>query len=196
MGILKCWQSFRDAGAKRQRKTTKQKPATISNGDYMEQMPEVWLDVPETDGRFQISNKGRLRRIAKKKRLHNETIVIFEIVPVKMVADYKTGAFGWYVYFDNDKHFFERDKLMRLFVSIPIAINPEEEKRAIEVRDRGFNPEFTPGRQTEPAPRNSTWTLKRGKMRHDNKPIRNRTLTEMQADAIPPWKQNRRPAVR
>ena len=108
----------------------------------MEQMMEVWVDVPETDGRFQISNKGHLRRIAKKKRLHNETMLVFEIAPVKMVADYKTGMFGWYVYFDNDKHFFERDKLMELFGSIPVALDQEEDREALEVRQQGFNPKL------------------------------------------------------
>ncbi len=109
----------------------------------MEQMTEVWIDVPETDSRFQISNKGHLRRIAKKKRLRKKTVVISEIAPVKMVADYKTGTFGWYVYFDNVKHFLERDKLMRLFVSIPVFLDPMEEKKAIEAREQGFDPYFS-----------------------------------------------------
>ena len=113
----------------------------------MEQLTEVWIDVPETDGRFQISNKGHLRRVGKKKRRRKKTIVIFEIAPVKMVADYKTGAFGWYVYFDNDKHFFERNKLMELFVSIPVALDPQEEKKAIEAREQGFDPEYAAQQQ-------------------------------------------------
>ncbi len=125
----------------------------------MEQMTEVWIDVPETDGRFQISNKGHLRRIAKKKRLHNETIVIFEIAPVKMVADYKTGAFGWYVYFDNDKHFLERDKLMELFVSIPVELDTEEEREALEVRQQGFNPKLCEASQRGFRTKNGTWIL-------------------------------------
>ena len=125
----------------------------------MEQMTEVWVDVPETDGRFQISNKGHLRRIAKKKRLRNETLVIFEIAPVKMVADYKTGAFGWYVYFDNDKHFFERDKLMELFGSIPVAVDPEEEREALEVRQQGFNPKLCEETQRGFRTKYGTWIL-------------------------------------
>ena len=115
----------------------------------MEQMTEAWIDVPETDGRFQISNKGHLRRIAKKKRLHKETMLVFEIAPVKMVADYKTGMFGWYVYFDNDKHFFERDKLMELFGSIPVALDQEEEREALRRIPRRPPP---PNASSAPAP--------------------------------------------
>ena len=125
----------------------------------MEQMTEAWIDVPETDGRFQISNKGHLRRIAKKKRLHKETMLVFEIAPVKMVADYKTGMFGWYVYFDNDKHFFERDKLMELFGSIPVALDQEEEREALEVRQQGFNPKLCEEAQRGFRTKSGTWIL-------------------------------------
>ena len=108
----------------------------------MEQMTEAWIDVPETDGRFQISNKGHLRRIAKKARLGKKTYVVHDVMHLSLVADYSTGTIGWYAVFDNQKHFFERDKLMELFVSIPVALNPEEEKRAIEAREQGFDPEY------------------------------------------------------
>ena len=108
----------------------------------MEQMAEAWIDVPETDGRFQISNKGHLRRIAKKARLGKKTYVVHDVMHLSLVADYSTGTIGWYAVFDNQKHFFERDKLMELFVSIPVALNPEEEKRAIEAREQGFDPEY------------------------------------------------------
>ena len=108
----------------------------------MEQMTEAWIDVPETDGRFQISNKGHLRRIAKKARLGKKTYVVHDVMPLSLVADYSTGTIGWYAVFDNKKHFFERDKLMELFVAIPVALDPEEEKKAIEAREQGFDPEY------------------------------------------------------
>lgn len=41
------------------------------------------------------------------------------------VADYKTGRIGWYVYFDGEKRFLDRDLLLELFHGVPVSFDAE-----------------------------------------------------------------------
>ena len=63
--------------------SAKEKKMTNSGNCYVCQ--EVWLDVPETDGRYQISNHGHLRQMRRKELLSKI---------MKMAADIKLQASG------------------------------------------------------------------------------------------------------
>ena len=82
----------------------------MGQGDF-----ECWVDVPETKGILQVSNRGRLRRLARKTKRGRSIVVVFASEDVRLVCDYKTGLLGWWVYYDGAKHFFARDELMTLF---------------------------------------------------------------------------------
>ena len=81
----------------------------------MENRFECWIPVPDTDGRFWISNFGHFKKMARKKRYCNKPIVEFCNETRPVVADYKSGVLGWYAFFDGVNHFMPRDELMNLF---------------------------------------------------------------------------------
>ena len=99
---------------------------------------ECWIDVPETDGRIQFSNLGRLRVRGKKRRRCSKTEVMFvnELKPV--VCDYKTSRLGWWVNFDMGKRFFPRDELAGLFPASVLDIDKSPDAAAREFRDKTF----------------------------------------------------------
>ena len=83
-------------------------------------VPERWLPVEETGGRFAVSNYGHLKKISRK-ILKGDAIVTESCdVPIHIVADYKTGDMGWYVRFRDQKLFLRRDDIVSLF--------PEDER--------------------------------------------------------------------
>lgn len=99
---------------------------------------ECWIDVPETDGRIQFSNLGRLRVRGKKRRRCGKTEVMFvnELKPV--VCDYKTSRLGWWVNFDMGKRFFPRDELAALFPAAVRDIDTSRDNSAMEFREKTF----------------------------------------------------------
>ena len=58
---------------------------------------------------------GRLKAFGKKRRVSRKTFIEVVNEPRRLVCDYKTGRFGWWVFFDNAKLFLPRDELMALF---------------------------------------------------------------------------------
>ena len=76
---------------------------------------ECWVDVPGTDGRFAVSNRGRLKAVGRKRRICRVTVIEVVNELKRLVCDYKTGRFGWWVFFDSGKLFLPRDELIALF---------------------------------------------------------------------------------
>lgn len=97
----------------------------------MENIIEVWIDVHETTGRYQISNHGRLKQVAVRQRRGSQEMLVCTNAVKEAVADYKTGRIGWYVYFDGEKRFLDRDLLLELFQGIPVAIDAEADAFAV-----------------------------------------------------------------
>ena len=97
---------------------------------------EVWLDVPKTDGRYQISNHGHLRQMGRKERFGKTMKTVFTNVAKQLVSNYKTFEFGWYIFIDGEKKFLRRNELMELFIAIniPVEINIREEHMAVKIR--------------------------------------------------------------
>ncbi len=98
----------------------------------MENIIEVWIDVPETTGRYQISNQGRLKQVAVRQRRGSQEMLVCTNALKEAVADYKTGRIGWYVYFDGEKRFLDRDLLLELFQGVPVAIDKEADALAVK----------------------------------------------------------------
>lgn len=97
----------------------------------MENIIEVWIDVPETTGRYQISNHGRLKQVAVRQRRGSQEMLVCTNAVKEAIADYKTGRIGWYVYFDGEKRFLDRDLLLELFQGVPVAIDKEADALAV-----------------------------------------------------------------
>ena len=76
---------------------------------------ECWVDVPGTEGRFQVSNLGHLRLMAKKVRVMGRITLVSSVEERHLVCDYKTGRLGWGVFVDGSKLFLPRHELMALF---------------------------------------------------------------------------------
>ena len=113
-------------------------------GYKMNDISEVWLEVPETAGRYMISNKGHLKQMGKRQRRGKHEVMVFSNKISPIVSGYISGKLGWYVYMDNQKHFFCRDILMSLFKGIPIELDKSEVLDAIKLRQETFRnlPEF------------------------------------------------------
>lgn len=110
----------------------------------MNEITEVWVEVPGTSGRYEISNKGHLKQMGKRQRRGKHEVTVFTNKIFPIVSDYISGKLGWYVYMDNQKHFFRRDVLMALFKGVPIEIDNNEILDAIKRRHETFrdSPEF------------------------------------------------------
>jgi hypothetical protein len=110
----------------------------------MNDIPEVWLEVPETDGRYMISNKGHLKQVGKRQRRGKHEVMVFSNKIFPIIVDYVSGKPGWYVYIDKRKHFFRRNGLMTLFKGIPIELDESEIPGSIKPRQETFRdlPEF------------------------------------------------------
>lgn len=108
----------------------------------MEKTTEVWQEVPETQGRYWISNKGHLKQMGVKQRRGKNSIVIFKNETKPVIADYKTGRLGWYASVDNIKMFIERDIMLTGFEGIPVEINPLEDAVAQKRREDSYRPDL------------------------------------------------------
>lgn len=91
---------------------------------------EVWISVPDTYGRFEVSNLGHLRQLGRRSRSIDRLKMIFGCVFRQLLCDIETSRFGWYVRYDNERHFLDRDKLLALFEGIPVVLDPDEESAA------------------------------------------------------------------
>ena len=76
---------------------------------------ECWTDVPGTDVRFQVSNLGHLRMLARKTMRRGAMTVEQKVEVRPLVCDYKSGRLGWWIWYDGASHFLARDELMALF---------------------------------------------------------------------------------
>jgi len=99
---------------------------------------ECWVDVPETDCRFQVSNRGHLRMLGRKQRRRSRTVVEMTVEPKQLVCDYKSGRLGWWIFIDNNKHFIARDAVMRLFPEGFIDLDVSLDAKAKALRDETY----------------------------------------------------------
>jgi len=113
----------------------------------MENIIEVWIDVPETTGRYQISNHGRLKQVAVRQRRGSQEMLVCTNAVKEAVADYKTGRIGWYVYFDGEKRFLDRDRLLELFQGVPVSIDAEADALAIRRMNELYRSDIGGGRE-------------------------------------------------
>lgn len=115
----------------------------------MNKITEVWVEVPGTDGRYMVSNKGHLKQVAKRQRRGRQTVTVFTNKIIPIVSDYVSGRLGWYVNYDNEKHFFDCQSLLALFEGIPAGINNDEIVAAIKKRQETFidKEEYSNGQQ-------------------------------------------------
>ena len=93
---------------------------------------EVWLPVPNTGWRFEVSNHGHVMQLGRNGAFGRKAV--FGAVAKPLVCDYKTEVLGWHLWFDNEMHFFKLDDLMALFGDIPVEIDPAEMEAARERR--------------------------------------------------------------
>jgi len=113
----------------------------------MENIIEVWIDVPETTGRYQISNHGRLKQVAVRQRRGSQEMLVCTNAVKEAIADYKTGRIGWYVYFDGEKRFLDRDLLLELFQGVPVSIDAEADALAIRRMNELYRSDIGGGRE-------------------------------------------------
>lgn len=114
----------------------------------MENIIEVWIDVPETTGRYQISNHGRLKQVAVRQRRGSQEMLVCTNAVKESVADYKTGRIGWYVYFDGEKRFLDRDRLLEFFQGVPVSIDAEADALAIRRMNELYRSDIGGGRES------------------------------------------------
>ena len=115
----------------------------------MNKVTEVWIDVPGTDGRFMFSNKGHLKQVGVCRRRGNHNVIVFTNKIIPIVSDYISGRLGWYLCYDNEKHFFDCQSLLTLFEGIPAGVNNDEIVAAIKKRQETFMEKYSNGQQTE-----------------------------------------------
>ena len=99
---------------------------------------ECWVDVPRTDARIQVSNRGRLRVLGKKQGRGRHVVRVHVNEERHAVCDYKTGTIGWYVFFDGEKHFFARDELARLFPESVRDVDSSHDDELRRMREETF----------------------------------------------------------
>ena len=96
---------------------------------------ELWLSIPDTDFRFEVSNFGHVRQMARNTRRGRSTIRIQAVKPRPLVADFASGELGWWIFFDNTNHFFPRRGLMSLFPDAVISIDHSADAECFATRD-------------------------------------------------------------
>ena len=99
---------------------------------------ECWVDVPGTEARIQVSNRGRLRVLGKKQGRGRHVVRVHVNEERHAVCDYKTGRIGWYVFFDGVKHFFARDELAVLFPEAVRDVDRSHDEELRRMRDETF----------------------------------------------------------
>ena len=104
----------------------------------MESEFECWIDVPGTEARIQVSNRGRLRVLGKKQGRGRHVVRVHVNEERHAVCDYKTGLIGWYVFFDGGKHFFARDDLVGLFPEAVRDVDLSGDGELRRIRDETF----------------------------------------------------------
>ena len=96
---------------------------------------ELWLSIPETDNRFEVSNFGHVRQMARNRRHGRRTLRVQDVKEKPLVADFESGELGWSVFFDNASHFFPRDRLMAMFPEAVLNIDHSADGDCIAARE-------------------------------------------------------------
>ena len=99
---------------------------------------ECWIDVPGTDMRFQVSNRGNLRVIAKRQIRGRRCVRVSVCELRRPVCDYKSGKIGWWLFFDGAKHFFTRDELVGNFPEEFRNVDRSKDEEMRKLRDETF----------------------------------------------------------
>ena len=114
---------------------------------------ECWVDVPGTDGRFQVSNLGHLRMVGRKKRYLKWIVVEMSLKPKPLVCDYATGQLGWWLWFDMANHFMPREGLMRLFPEAILDVDRSADEEARTRKDATFDKDINDRRKAKTSER-------------------------------------------
>ena len=104
----------------------------------MAEMTEVWIPVPGTDHRYEISNFGHLKKVAKKVRGWNKTIVELDVEIKTPLCSFRDSKIGWLVMLDKKRVFFSRDDLIELFCGVPVRIDTSLDDELKARRDAGY----------------------------------------------------------
>ena len=86
---------------------------------------EIWMEIPETSGQYQVSNLGhvrlmfRMRTLKKKRKV--EKIKEFVSEAKTPALNIETNEIGWFVYFDGRFNFISREELMKRFAAQGVA---------------------------------------------------------------------------
>ena len=99
---------------------------------------EVWIDVPETGTRVEVSNRGHLRVVGKKVGRGRHVVLSHVNEARDLVCDYKTERFGWYVFFDGRSHYLDREELLSLFPSSFLDVDRSHDEAARRKRNETF----------------------------------------------------------
>ena len=99
---------------------------------------ECWVDIPGTDGRYQVSNLGHLRMLAKKTRIMGRITLVSSVEEKHLVCDYKTGRLGWWVFLDGCKLFLPRDEMIALFPSAYQDVDRSLDEEATAKRNETY----------------------------------------------------------
>ena len=105
----------------------------------MAEMTEVWMFVPGTGERFAVSNHGHLKQVARKRSRFGKIDVVLDGQLKRLMCSYRDSEFGWLVSYDNQSHFFGRDKLLALFKGIPLQVDTSEDAECKASRDAGYD---------------------------------------------------------
>ena len=104
----------------------------------MEEISEVWIFVPETGGRFAVSNHGHLKQVARKRSRFGKVDVVLDGQLKHLSCSFKDRELGWLVNFDSRSHFFKRDELLAMFKGIPLQVDTSEDDECFATRDAGY----------------------------------------------------------
>ena len=97
---------------------------------------ECWIPVYGTEDRIWISNRGHFRVMGLKRHCGKRTRIEFNSENRPIVADYKTGALGWYASCWGGRRFLARYDLMKRFPEnlrdIDMSCDEEARKKMCE----------------------------------------------------------------
>ena len=100
---------------------------------------EVWIDLPGTNGQYQVSNCGHIRLMFRKAKSHRrgDKPLVFVREQRMLFCDFETRRLGWFVRDVTSERrwrFVPRDDMMAIFADggIPVAIDHAHDAETVE----------------------------------------------------------------